>query len=158
VLDRRRSLSPAGGVPHQAHEGPALVLGEVREESNQISDVGGHPNWSGMWSGIFLDCGISRGFCKTSTPRGGTHNRGFSPVSRQKTGKRGCFLSARVQHRVQATLSGPLAGSTPTPAAVVSVLPHNEKVEQLAANRLTIPQDAIASLLQRLVRHSVLAG
>jgi len=27
----------------------------------------------------------------------------------------------------------------------------NEKVEQLAANRLTIPQDAIASLLQRLV-------
>ena len=59
------------------------------------------------------------------TSRGGTHNRGFSPVSRQKTGKRGCFLSARVQHRVQATLSGPLAGSTPTPAAVVSVLPHN---------------------------------
>jgi len=30
----------------------------------------------------------------------------------------------------------------------------NEKVEQLAANRLTIPQDAIASLLQRLVLHS----
>jgi hypothetical protein len=28
----------------------------------------------------------------------------------------------------------------------------NEKVEQLAANNLTIPQDAIASLLQRLVR------
>jgi hypothetical protein len=27
----------------------------------------------------------------------------------------------------------------------------NEKVEQLAANNLTIPQDAIASLLQRLV-------
>ena len=31
-------------------------------------------------------------------------------------------------------------------------LSPNEKVEQLAANRLTIPQDAIASLLQRLVR------
>ena len=30
----------------------------------------------------------------------------------------------------------------------------NEKVEQLAANNLTIPQDAIASLLQRLVRHA----
>jgi hypothetical protein len=30
----------------------------------------------------------------------------------------------------------------------------NEKVEQLAGNRLTIPQDAIASLLQRLVRHA----
>jgi hypothetical protein len=30
----------------------------------------------------------------------------------------------------------------------------NEKVEQLAANRLSIPQDAIASLLQRLVRCS----
>ena len=29
----------------------------------------------------------------------------------------------------------------------------NDKVEQLAANRLTMPQDAIASLLQRLVRH-----
>jgi hypothetical protein len=29
---------------------------------------------------------------------------------------------------------------------------QNEKVEQLAANNLTIPQDAIASLLQRLVR------
>jgi hypothetical protein len=28
----------------------------------------------------------------------------------------------------------------------------NEKVEQLAANNLTMPQDAIASLLQRLVR------
>jgi hypothetical protein len=33
----------------------------------------------------------------------------------------------------------------------------NEKVEQLAANRLTIPQDAIASLLQRLVRHALIA-
>ena len=33
----------------------------------------------------------------------------------------------------------------------VLMLP-NEKVEQLAANNLTIPQDAIASLLQRLVR------
>ena len=33
----------------------------------------------------------------------------------------------------------------------------NEKVEQLAANNLTIPQDAIASLLQRLVL-SVLVG
>lgn len=81
MLDRRRSLSPAGGVPHQAHEGPALVLGEVREESNQISDVGGHPNWSGMWSGIFLDCGISRGFCKTSTPRGGTLRPAKTAVS-----------------------------------------------------------------------------
>jgi hypothetical protein len=30
----------------------------------------------------------------------------------------------------------------------------NEKVEQLAANNLTIPQDAIASLLQRLVRRA----
>jgi hypothetical protein len=34
----------------------------------------------------------------------------------------------------------------------------NEKVEQLAANNLTIPQDAIASLLQRLVRHALVAG
>jgi hypothetical protein len=29
----------------------------------------------------------------------------------------------------------------------------NDQVEQLAANTLTIPQDVIASLLQRLVRH-----
>ena len=34
--------------------------------------------------------------------------------------------------------------------AWVSMRP-NDKVEQLAANNLTIPQDAIASLLQRLV-------
>jgi len=31
---------------------------------------------------------------------------------------------------------------------------ENEKVEQLAANNLTIPQDVIASLLQRLVRRA----
>jgi hypothetical protein len=31
--------------------------------------------------------------------------------------------------------------------------PPNDQVEQLAANTPTIPQDAIASLLQRLVRH-----
>jgi len=34
------------------------------------------------------------------------------------------------------------------------VIMANDKVEQLATNRLTIPQDAIASLLQRLVRPS----
>jgi len=62
----------AGGVPHQAHEGLALSLREIREESNQVSEIGGHPKWSGIWSGIFLDCGISRGFCNNSTPRGGT--------------------------------------------------------------------------------------
>jgi len=33
-------------------------------------------------------------------------------------------------------------------------LSPNEKVEQLAVERLTMPQDAIASLLQRLVRHA----
>jgi hypothetical protein len=36
-------------------------------------------------------------------------------------------------------------------ALALGFLLPNEKVEQLAANRLTIPQDAIASLLQRLV-------
>ena len=35
---------------------------------------------------------------------------------------------------------------------------QNDQVEQLAANRLTIPQDAIASLLQRLVRHALVSG
>jgi hypothetical protein len=34
---------------------------------------------------------------------------------------------------------------------------QNAQVEQLAANNLTIPQDAIASLLQRLVRHAWLS-
>jgi hypothetical protein len=38
---------------------------------------------------------------------------------------------------------------------VASPLWANEKVEQLAANRLTMPQDAIASLLQRLVRRAL---
>jgi hypothetical protein len=36
-------------------------------------------------------------------------------------------------------------------ALALGLLLPNEKVEQLAANNLTIPQDAIASLLQRLV-------
>ena len=65
-------VSPAGGVPHEAHEGLALPLREIQEESNQVSEIGGHPKWSGIWSGIFLDCGISQGFCNYSTPRGGT--------------------------------------------------------------------------------------
>ena len=36
--------------------------------------------------------------------------------------------------------------------------PPNDQVEQLAANTLTIPQDAIASLLQRLVRSFPTSG
>ena len=49
----RVEISPAaGGVPHQAHERLALPLREIREESNQVSEIGGHPKWSGMWSGI----------------------------------------------------------------------------------------------------------
>ena len=42
-------------------------------------------------------------------------------------------------------------------ALALGFLLPNEKVEQLAANNLTIPQDAIASLLQRLVRHALVA-
>jgi hypothetical protein len=41
-------------------------------------------------------------------------------------------------------------------ALALGFLWPNEKVEQLAANNLTIPQDAIASLLQRLVRHALI--
>lgn len=37
-----------GGVPHQAHEALALPLQDW-----------GPTKWSGMWSGIFLDCSIS---------------------------------------------------------------------------------------------------
>jgi len=48
----------AGGVPHEAHERLALTLREIREESNQVSEIGGHPKWSGMWFGIFLACGF----------------------------------------------------------------------------------------------------
>jgi hypothetical protein len=36
-------------------------------------------------------------------------------------------------------------------ALALGFLLQNEKVEQLAAKRLTMPQDVIASLLQRLV-------
>jgi hypothetical protein len=81
-------------VPHQAHEGPALVLGEVREESNHLIEIGGHPHWSGMWSGIFLDCGISRGFCKTSTPRGGTLVEPAKAVSLPHVGDTAFFFGS----------------------------------------------------------------
>jgi hypothetical protein len=75
-------ISPAaGGVLHEAHEGLALPLREIREESNQVSEIGGHPKWSGIWSGIFLDCGISRGFCKNSTPPGGISVQPATAVS-----------------------------------------------------------------------------
>ena len=43
-------------------------------------------------------------------------------------------------------------------ALALGFLLPNEKVEQLAANTLTIPQDAIASLLQRLVRHALVTN
>jgi hypothetical protein len=36
--------SPAGGVPHQAHEGLALTIREIREESNQVSENGSTQN------------------------------------------------------------------------------------------------------------------
>ena len=72
VTQHRPTRSPAGGVPHEAHEGLALVLRELREESNQVPEIGGHPQWSGLWSGVFLDCGFSRRFLVHSTPRGGT--------------------------------------------------------------------------------------
>ena len=60
ALPRSRAAgSPAaGGVPHQAHERLALPLWEIREESNQVSEIGGHPKWSG----IFLACSNSPGF------------------------------------------------------------------------------------------------
>jgi hypothetical protein len=68
----RVGISPAAaGVPHQAHEGLALAIREIREESKQVSEIGGHPEWSGIWSGIFLDCSSSRGFRDNSTARGG---------------------------------------------------------------------------------------
>ncbi len=49
----------------------------------------------------------------------------------------------------------PLATRQPGSGFGSGILLPNEKVEQLAANRLTIPQDVIASLLQRLVRHAL---
>lgn len=49
----RVGISPAsGGVPQEAHEGLALSLREFGEVSNQVSEIGGHPHGSGMWSGI----------------------------------------------------------------------------------------------------------
>ncbi len=46
------------------------------------------------------------------------------------------------------------SASHPSPSWPTA-LNANEKVEQLAANNLTIPQDVIASLLQRLVRNAL---
>lgn len=65
-------ISAIGRPSEETHEGLALSVRQFAEESNHLIEIGGHPNWSGIWSGIFLDCGISRGFCNNSTPRGGT--------------------------------------------------------------------------------------
>jgi hypothetical protein len=48
----------------------------------------------------------------------------------------------------------PAALSKIAPSSQATKKGRNEKVEQLAANNLTIPQDALASLLQRLVQVS----
>ena len=91
------------------------------------------------------------------------------------------YLYQRMKHNRDWTWRGHVVGRTTTGAGPgtgtnarlavaisINVGPHgegfsapalafiwpNEKVEQLAANNLTIPQDAIASLLQRLVRHA----
>ena len=68
LRENEHRVSPAGGVPHEAHEGLTLSLRKIREESNHLIEIGGHPKWSE----IFLDCRNSRGFCNNSTPRGGT--------------------------------------------------------------------------------------
>lgn len=52
----KKSLPAAGGVAHQAHEGLALPLREIREESNQVSEIGGHPKWSGIF--LSHSCGL----------------------------------------------------------------------------------------------------
>jgi hypothetical protein len=67
------------------------------------------------------------------------YQRGQSSIQRDASG---CTRLGRHTHK---------AGSK-TALALGSLLP-NDKVEQLATNGLPIPQDAIASLLQRLVRH-----
>ena len=85
-----------GGVPHQAHEGLALVLRELREESNQVPEIGGHPQWSGLWSGVFLDCGISRGVCNHSTHRVGNWLKSATAVPSAKASDLG-FCSLRRQ-------------------------------------------------------------
>ena len=58
------------------------------------------------------------------------------------------WRTSRTVHRGRA--------NTPRRFLALGFLLPNEKVEQLAANNLTIPQDAIASLLQRLVRHALI--
>ena len=61
-------------------------------------------------------------------------------------------ISICVAIRVEAARPGSYSGYLDL---VASLEAWNEKVEQLAANRLTIPKDAVASLLQRLVRHAL---
>ena len=80
-------ISAAGRPSEETHEGLALSVRQFAEESNHLIEIGGHPNWSGIWSGVFLDCSISRGFCKNSTPRGGT----ATPVHLAIRGVRRCF-------------------------------------------------------------------
>ncbi len=62
-----------------------------------------------------------------------------------------------IQRRFDCDICGPLKGCGASGDNDAGnggeLLSDNEKVEQLAANNFTIPQDPIASLLQRLVRH-----
>ena len=88
---KKAGTSPAG-VPHEAHERLALPLREIREESNPASEIGGHPKWSG----IFLDCGISRGVCNHSTPRVGNWLKSATAVPSAKASDLG-FCSLRRQ-------------------------------------------------------------
>ena len=39
-------------MPHEADEGLAWPLREIREESNQVSEIGDHPKESGKWLGM----------------------------------------------------------------------------------------------------------
>lgn len=78
-MHRRRSLLSAGGVPYQAHEGLALPIQEIREESNQACEIGA----DAKKSGIFLDSGISRGICNNSTSRGRVSGQPYALQSRE---------------------------------------------------------------------------
>lgn len=95
-----------------------------------------------------------------SKPRGGTHNRGFSPVSRQKTGKRGCFLGARVQQGVQAVSSAvpPRSAESrgmprllPQSAAHLPLWPSPHLFEHTAVTRQrdSLSVDALSSAAER---------
>lgn len=53
--DRMNLEETYGLLENQRTLRPKVALREVGEESNQVAEIGGHPEWSGASSGVFVD-------------------------------------------------------------------------------------------------------